>query len=254
MQFPIIGCAGLANKMRSVLALCFISSVYAADFFECTQSLLAGTITSECLAIGVSKVLSTAIIAGAFGVKFPQILKIVRAKRVDGISESAFYLEVLSLTLASAYSFHSRQPFSTYGENVVILVQCCIQVVLLWKFTGASLLKVLGVSLLFSGICAALFLDLIPAYLWDWTVLSLLALNISFRVSQIAETFKSKTTGQLSVVTATLNFLGVVARSFTILVEVDDVMLLTNVLSVLVLNGVILLQFVIYWSGKPKTN
>lgn len=238
--------------MRCLLVLCILSTAFAAELSECITLLTSGSIAPDCLKLLVSKALSTAIIAGAFGVKFPQIVKIFRAKNVEGISESAFYLEVLSLALASAYSYHNLQPLSTYGESVVILLQCILQVILLWRYSRASSFRVLIVSTTFIGICAPLFLELVPEAFWEWTIISLTALNVSFRLSQIATTFKTKSTGQLSFVTASLNFLGTIARVFTTLVEVQDPMLLVNIISVTLLNGIIVVQFLVYWN-KAKT-
>mmetsp|Transcript_6437 Transcript_6437/g.11225 ORF Transcript_6437/g.11225 Transcript_6437/m.11225 type:complete len:241 (-) Transcript_6437:1798-2520(-) len=239
--------------MRSLLALCIIGTVFAADISECITNLTQGLVSGDCAKLIVSKALSSAIIAGALGVKLPQIIKIYRAKSVEGISETSFYIEVLSLAFVSAYYYHQRQPLSTYGESVIILVQGIAQIILLWTYSKASSFRILTVSTLFIAICAPLFLELIPAHLWEWTMVSVMVLNVSFRTSQIVETFRSKTTGQLSFVTAFLNFLGVVARVFTTLVENDDPLLLANIVSVALLNGVIVLQFHVYWGGKAKT-
>ena len=55
-------------------------------------------------------------------------------------------------------------------------------------------------------------------------IISLLA--ISARLPQVLTNFKNKSTGQLSIVTSTLNFLGVAARIFTTIQEVNDPLVL----------------------------
>jgi mannose-P-dolichol utilization defect protein 1 len=59
---------------------------------------------AECLKITISKGLGYAIIAGSAILKVPQILKIVKAGSVEGISKSLFYLETLTLLHAATYS------------------------------------------------------------------------------------------------------------------------------------------------------
>ena len=58
-------------------------------------------------------------------------------------------------------------------------------------------------------------------------------------------------TGQLSFVTNLLNFLGTLARLFTVIQEVDDSLILFNIATVWILNTVIVLQFLIYWNVEP---
>lgn len=67
--------------------------------------------------------------------KLPQIMKIVAAGSVAGISKEMFYLEVLTLTQAAAYSIRQGIPFSVYGENLIILSQNLVIVLLFWVYS-----------------------------------------------------------------------------------------------------------------------
>ena len=51
----------------------------------------------ECIKFTIMKVLGYLIIAGAFIIKVPQILKIMKNKSVAGISKFLFYIEVRKL-------------------------------------------------------------------------------------------------------------------------------------------------------------
>ena len=48
----------------------------------------------ECIKLTISRLLGYIIISGAFVLKVPQIVKIVRNKSVQGISKYLFYVEV----------------------------------------------------------------------------------------------------------------------------------------------------------------
>lgn len=90
---------------------CFDMFFYKHDFSN-----------SECLKLTFSKAIGYAIILGSSILKLPQIIKILNAGSVAGISKSLFYLEILTLLHASTYSMRYSVPFSVYGESLIILV------------------------------------------------------------------------------------------------------------------------------------
>lgn len=51
-------------------------------------------LNSECIKFTISKLIGYLIIAGAFILKVPQILKILKSKSVAGLSKYMFYIEV----------------------------------------------------------------------------------------------------------------------------------------------------------------
>ena len=51
-------------------------------------------LNGECIKFTISKLIGYLIIAGAFILKVPQILKILKAKSVDGLNKYMFYIEV----------------------------------------------------------------------------------------------------------------------------------------------------------------
>lgn len=102
----------------------------------------------------VSKVLGYAILVGAFGLKVPQIMNIVRSKSTAGLSEIGFYVEVPLVTTTVIYNFLNNNPISSYGETVVILLQNIILVFIMWTYgkPRPSLLKVTAILGLFIAV------------------------------------------------------------------------------------------------------
>ena len=70
-------------------------------------------------------------------------------------------------------------------------------------------------------------------------------------VPQILTNFRNGHTGQLALVTWVLNFLGALARVFTTLQEVDDVLVLAGFVAGASLSFIIIVQIFLYWGVKP---
>jgi hypothetical protein len=51
-----------------------------------------------------------------------------------------------------------------------------------------------------------------------------------------------------------LSFIGVIARLGTVLLETDDFLYQLQFILSVVLNGIIVLQFALYWNNKPSTS
>ena len=158
---------------------------------------------------------------------------------------------------------HSKIPFSVYGDNLIILMQNFVIVLLLWTFNKQiSAVEKLFCFVLMTSYSYFLFSDVfLTEEQWQYVAQSnLLLSNISFficvvvlsRVPQIYTNFVNKSTGQLAFLTFFLAFAGVVARLGTVLVETNDfVLILQNVLGT-VLNGTLVLQFLLYWKSATK--
>ena len=182
-------------------------------------------------------------------VKFPQILKIQSGGSVVGLSLATFLLEAFCCCVNVAYNHKLEFPFSTWGESFFIGLQLIIMLAQFFHYTERKTFALLtplavpalcfGMTLLTKDILALLLTSSIP----------LMALS---KIFQIKSNFSNGHTGQLSFATSLLNFLGCLARLFTVIQEVDDVLILLNIGTVFALNTIIVLQFVIYWNAAPK--
>ncbi|EQC29133.1 hypothetical protein SDRG_13165 [Saprolegnia diclina VS20] len=198
-----------------------------------------------CFKAVLSKALGYAIILGSFILKLPQILKIISAKSVAGLSPSGFYLEVLVFEASVVYNFLRGYPISTWGENAVILVQNCILVFLLWVYSSAPRSQQLLGVLIFLGLGAAM-LHLPDEHLWILPSASIPA-SIMSRIPQVFSNFKQGHTGQLAFVTLFLNLGGSAARLFTSLQETGDQVQMLGFLISVALNGMLVAQVLFYW-------
>jgi uncharacterized protein with PQ loop repeat len=200
---------------------------------------------TQCTTFLISKALGVLILAGSVLLKLPQIINIYGTKDVEGLSPTSFYTEVPLVITNVVYNVLQQNPFSSYGENVFILVQNLILVFLLWAYmhpsTKPSILSMIGI-LAFFGAVAYGSLQLPPS-LWSFLPLSNLPLLLISRIPQILQNFKLKSTGQLSSITTFLTFAGSLARVFTTIQEVGwDFSLLTGYFLGLSTSGTLLLQ------------
>ena len=197
----------------------------------------------------ISKCLGYSIIAASMFVKVPQILKILSAKSGQGVSFFAQLLDAVACTSNFTYCFIATYPFSAYGDAVFNFLQTLCIAHLCLHFSGKSI-----EAFLFTLSCltAAGFLCSGAATLEQlrWFNSCNLLIASGARGTQIWTNFKNGSTGQLSLVTMALLFIGCIARVFTSIQETNDMQLVTSFATGGFLNGVIVLQILYYGSGQ----
>jgi mannose-P-dolichol utilization defect protein 1 len=181
-------------------------------------------------------------------VKVPQIVKILRAGSVQGLSLLAVLLEVCFGLFTFTYNFAKEFPFSTYGESALITFQVAIIASLIFSYRGNTLGLVLFLVVL-SSLVFYLCSGLAPLSLLSTLQSACIPLLIISRSTQILATFRAKTTGQLSFITCFMLFGGSMARVFTTMQETGDLLMLANYLVGLSLNATIVFQFILYWNA-----
>jgi len=210
----------------------------------------------DCASLMAARAVGYLIMAGAVGLKLPQILNIVSTGSVEGLSPLAFYAEVPLTTTTIAYNYLRGYPFSSYGETVFICLQNLILVALLWAHTKPrpSVLEIVGVLTIF---LVALFGSLnVPADIRENLQFFLSnGLLVASRVPQIIKNARESSTGQLSSITTFMMFAGTIARILTTLKEVGwNWTLLSSLFLSLTLSSLLLMQMWLYSeSGKTKT-
>mmetsp|Transcript_2946 Transcript_2946/g.3085 ORF Transcript_2946/g.3085 Transcript_2946/m.3085 type:complete len:236 (+) Transcript_2946:104-811(+) len=208
---------------------------------------------TPCIAFFISKALGALILVGSVLLKVPQIINIYGTRDVEGLNPMSFYTEVPLVITNVVYNYLQGNPFSSYGENVFILVQNLILVFMLWiymkKDVKPSALQMVGV-LAFFGLVTVGSLQLPPS-LWSLLPLSNLPLLLISRIPQIIQNFRQKSTGQLAGITTFLTFAGSLARMFTTIQEIGwDFSLLIGFFLGFATSGILLLQIIMYGNKK----
>ncbi|CAH0481191.1 unnamed protein product [Peronospora belbahrii] len=206
----------------------------------------------ECIKAVVSKALSYGIIMGSLILKLPQILKIMAAKDVTGLTPSAFYMEVVLYLSSTIYNLLRGYPLTTWGENLVILAQNILLVLLLWAYYTPKIpvSSRFGLVLVFAAMGMGMLS--IPEEL-QWLLASAgIPVSIVARIPQILSNFKQGHTGQLALITLVLNFAGSIARLFTTLQETGDPVQVVGFGVGILLNGMLVLQVLLFWGATNK--
>lgn len=221
---------------------------------NCINGIMKGDIEKGCIQLVISKMLGYSIIGLSCILKVPQIKNMLAAKSDKGLNYVSIYSEIVLYLFAALYSFHFRNPISTYGENIIVLFQSLTILFLSYKYAGNRIS-------IFEKIIVALFIVLFPTLMiayesvipkWCWEMLassSLVIVSIA-RWSQIIHSYRHKDTGPLSAFTFILVLGGNLARAFTTISETGDKILLSTYLYAAGLSLICLMQIFIY--AKPK--
>ncbi|KAF9434282.1 hypothetical protein BGZ76_008263 [Entomortierella beljakovae] len=218
-----------------------------------------------CIKYGISKGLGLGIVAGGAIVKMPQIFKIVKAQSAQGLSLSSYLLETLSCVIGLAYNVRLGHPLSTFGETFFVTIQNLIILGLMLRYAGKPFhaLILLTSYLLLGSVLVrttqfvqpdgsvanvGLISGDILAYLQAVTI----PINLISKIPQIVENHKNKSTGQLSAFAVFNYFAGSLARVYTTLTEVDDVLILSGFLLSTSFNCILALQMALYWNNTAE--
>jgi mannose-P-dolichol utilization defect protein 1 len=205
----------------------------------------------------ISKFLGYSIVIFSITLKLPQIINMMKIKSDRGLSYLTIYTEILMYLLSALYAFHKGNPFSTYGENVFILIQNLAILFLCYKYAENSTKnsKLFGVLfLIFSTLVTIKSIEGsgIPEYIWTFMASASIPLSSIGRMSQIFVSFREKDTGSLSSITYFLGMMGSLTRIFTTYTETKDLILIANFVYAAFLNFVILVQILIYGDKSKK--
>ena len=212
---------------------------------------------TSCITLMISKGLGVLILAGSVLLKLPQIINIYGTKDVEGLNPTSFYTEVPLVITNVVYNVLQKNPFSSYGENVFILVQNLVLVFMLWIYMSPksrpSMISMVGILAFFAAVAFGSLQ--LPPSLWSFLPLSNLPLLLISRIPQIIQNFKQGSTGQLSGITTFLTFAGSLARVFTTIQEVGwDFSLLIGYFLGFATSGTLLMQvrFIIAIFARKK--
>jgi mannose-P-dolichol utilization defect protein 1 len=263
----------------SALHLDRLSSASLAASMSNSSALVYGVFLPECFAaffvefnflhvFCLSKLLSMVVLAGALGVKLPQIVNILRSGSTRGLSPSMYVLECVGYTMTVIYNLRHAYPFSTYGESVFLLAQGSVLVSLIGMYQYLDSSRAAGKKGASSGeFNPALYATGVALYVaasyYLYTSASLAVLAIcqtctiplfgASRLPQIYRNYVSSSTGVLSSITIGMNVAGTAARIFTTWQEVDDRVVLAGILSSFALNATMLAQVLYYWNSTAAT-
>ncbi|KAG1958559.1 mannose-P-dolichol utilization defect 1a [Pimephales promelas] len=205
-----------------------------------------------CLKIIMSKTMGILILMGIVIAPLPQICKILWSGSSNGLCLTSFFLELLAISTHAAFCYTQNFPIGAWGESLFALIQIAVLVLLIQHYRGKTIKGIYFLAL-YCGFMFLLTSPLTPvSVVWtlhEWNVL----LVIAGRFLQASSNFKCGHTGQLSVLSVFLSFLGSLGRIFSSLQD-TGLSLLSQMHALSCCgSGLMLLQVLLYWN-KCKTN
>ncbi|KAG7351072.1 PQ loop repeat domain containing protein [Nitzschia inconspicua] len=202
----------------------------------------------ECFKQLLSKCLGLAIIGGSMLNKLPIMINMWGSQSASGISRNSLYGEAVVYANGSLYGYLLQYPFSSYGENVSLLCQNIVLIGMAWGFskktpTPISIQEQLLVVMGFVVYILAV-LSYIPESYRYMLMSSTWPVMLYARGTQVWETFRVQHTGNLSIVTTSMNLVGSLIRILTTIQETGDLVVLGGYL---LSGGLSFIMFVQYW-------
>ena len=218
------------------------------DEFDLVKSLNA-----ECGSLILSKFVGIGLILFSSFVKIPQIWRIIRHKRADGISIVSILMEIPVNAFSFAYHRANKYPITTYGETFVVFFQNVLigfSVTHLEKNISPEIWNffLLPHFLLVFGTIR----DVIPLSLIDVLWMICIPLSILNKIPQIILTYTQNKRGNYSRLSAFLRSFGSLCRVFTTFKEISDITVKISSLINLILTVTIFVQSIIYPIEKEE--
>lgn len=205
----------------------------------------------DCLKLALSKCIGYGIIVGSTLVKVPQIMKIMKTQSGEGISVTSVLMELMGMTATAAYSYAQRYPFSSWGEGLFLMLETALIAALVMRYRGQTS-RVMGFTASYACLLAVLLMKVVPVpVLWSAQLLSLPVI-ICGKLMQVWSNYRQGHTGQLSLITTALLFLGGLARIFTSLTETGDPLIVVTFCLATLANSLIFGQVLYYWEATNK--
>ncbi|CAJ1952512.1 unnamed protein product [Cylindrotheca closterium] len=200
-----------------------------------------------CFSALLAKALGVAIILGSCVNKVPLIMNMQKSKSADGISRNSLYGEALVYAACVFYGLLHEYPFSSYGENASLLIQNFVLIAMAWNLSATPVLtqeKVISSGGFVAFSIAVMYL--LPEDLRYLLMSGTWPVMIYARGSQILETFQVKHTGNLSIVTTSMNLVGSLIRVGTTVQETGDVVILAGYILSFLLSFAMFVQYFLY--------
>ncbi|OQR71735.1 mannose-P-dolichol utilization defect 1 protein-like [Tropilaelaps mercedesae] len=192
------------------------------------------------------------MILGGSLVKLPQILKIISAKSGSGLSLPSVLLDLIGVTATTAYNFNQQYPFSAYGEGAFIMLETAIILCLALHYSGRGAVATAFIAA-YAALCSGIFLyRILPSSTLFWGQLLAAPICVFGRMLQALNNYQAGHTGQLSLVTQSLLFVGCLARIFTTLTETGDATIVLSFGLAGVANGILVVQVLYYWEATNR--
>ncbi|KAM3729091.1 Mannose-P-dolichol utilization defect 1 protein [Dirofilaria immitis] len=180
----------------------------------------------ECISMVISRLLGLGLTFGSVFIFVPQILKIQFAQSGEGISLLSQLLGMFASFAITAYSYSKEYVFSQWGDSFFVTIQMIIIIIQILWFSSRQAHAAVFLAFCWTVSCAVMG-KYIPVDILALVQAITIPIITVAKFLQIWTNYQRHSTGQLSLITVSLQFSGCLIRIFTSLKETSD-QLLTN--------------------------
>lgn len=235
---------------------------------------------SGCFSALLAKALGVVIILGSCVNKIPLILNMQNSKSADGISRNSLYGEALVYASCVFYGRLHEYPFSSCqstfshlstvafyilisrnfyllteidGENASLLIQNFVLIAMAWNLSATPVSPLEKVTSTGGFVAFSIFIMyFLPENLRYLLMSGTWPVMIYARGSQILGTFQVKQTGNLSILTTSMNLVGSLIRVGTTVQETGDVVVLAGYILSFLLSLAMFFQYFLYLTNTQE--
>ncbi|KAL3789925.1 hypothetical protein HJC23_010610 [Cyclotella cryptica] len=214
-------------------------------------------LTMPCLSRLLAKAIGIGIICLSCINKAPVLSNMIASRSAAGLAVTAACGEVVMYSNAAFYNLLAGNPFTAYGETMVLVVQTIGIVILIFWFRrdGTDRIELHQMGMVVAGYLIYLFVVfrvLTPDTQYILMVYNPVVLLIS-RGSQMLANHKQKQTGAQSLATTGLNLVGTLVRIGTTIKEVGwDFHILRAYGVSVALNFILFVQLIVYKENTER--
>ncbi|SCN12867.1 conserved Plasmodium protein, unknown function [Plasmodium malariae] len=187
-------------------------NVFSEEFYD-RQNVLSA----------LNNLLICSLIVGSCFVKLPQLKKIISNKNAAGLSIISFYLEIIVSTSLIAFSIKKKINYKLYLDIILINVQNLLIVYFMWKYNNKYSKYKKAFKISFYVLFNLYLLFALPDVLVPLLGITSAPLRCLSKIPQIYLNHKNKNTRNLSFTSCVLVFCGNLAKIFTILFNIDNI-------------------------------
>lgn len=165
------------------------------------------------------------------------------------------YSAMINCFFFIGYNFYIKASIHTFLETINGSIQTVVLIIMHWHYNPSTKRSLVIGSIIFFVVSGIVLMGgIMPNWFYDNTIYVNMVLVLTSGFPQIKANFDNKSTGQLAILPYIFAFVGNSARVFTTIQEVQDMRVLILYLMLISVQGIILLQFWLYWdNSKSKT-
>ncbi|KAM9317070.1 solute carrier family 66 member 3 [Gastrophryne carolinensis] len=180
--------------------------------------------------------------------KFPQILAVIRARSVQGLSLPSLLMEVAGFLVFLRYQMYYDYPMETYLEYPILIAQDVVLLLFIFYYTGSTR-SALSYCGLFLGLWNVLVLQ---KWIIDVALNLCTLISASSKFLQLQHLWKTKDSGQASALTWAMATYTCATRIFTTIMTTGDQAVLLRFIVMLLLNIWVSLAILKYRKTEDK--